>query len=102
MVFMFMNTTKSTSRRQGRLREEGSEGSWSPNVRAIACPGLDPGDRNRIEGLVPGRACLPVGRLAQHNKAHRFKGLSKAFHEQQGLVSIRTLWIQIHYPAKAR
>jgi RNA-directed DNA polymerase len=29
-------------------------------------------------------------------------GLSKAFLEQQGLVSIRTLWIQIHYPAKAR
>ena len=31
---MFMNTTKSTSRRQGRLREEGSEGSRSANVRA--------------------------------------------------------------------
>jgi RNA-directed DNA polymerase len=29
-------------------------------------------------------------------------GLSKAVLEQQGLVSIRTLWIQIHYPAKAR
>jgi RNA-directed DNA polymerase len=29
-------------------------------------------------------------------------GLSKAFLEQQGLVSIRTLWIEIHYPAKAR
>ncbi len=29
-------------------------------------------------------------------------GLSKAFLEKQGLVSIRTLWIQIHYPAKAR
>jgi len=29
-------------------------------------------------------------------------GLSRAFLEKQGLVSIRTLWIQIHYPAKAR
>jgi len=29
-------------------------------------------------------------------------GLSKAFLEKQGLVFIRTLWIQIHYPAKAR
>ncbi len=29
-------------------------------------------------------------------------GLSKTFLEEQGLVSIRTLWIQIHYPAKAR
>jgi RNA-directed DNA polymerase len=29
-------------------------------------------------------------------------GLSKTFLEKQGLVSIRTLWIQIHYPAKAR
>ncbi len=29
-----MNTTKSTSRRQGRLREEGSEGSPMANVRA--------------------------------------------------------------------
>ena len=34
MVFMRMDTTKSTSRRQGRLREEGSEGSRSANVRA--------------------------------------------------------------------
>jgi len=31
----------------------------------------------------------------------RNMGLSKAFLEQQGLVSIRTLRIQIHYPAKA-
>jgi len=29
-------------------------------------------------------------------------GLSNAFLEKQGLVSIRTLWIQIHYPAKAQ
>jgi RNA-directed DNA polymerase len=29
-------------------------------------------------------------------------GLSKAYLDEQGLVSIRTLWIQIHYPAKAR
>ena len=29
-------------------------------------------------------------------------GLSKGFLEKQGLVSIRTLWIQTHYPAKAR
>ena len=33
-VFIVMNTTKSTSRRQGRLREEGSEGSQSAKVRA--------------------------------------------------------------------
>jgi hypothetical protein len=32
-VFMLMDTNKSTSRRQGRLREEGSEGSRSANVR---------------------------------------------------------------------
>ena len=32
-VFIVVNTTKSTSRRQGRLREGGSEGSWSANVR---------------------------------------------------------------------
>jgi RNA-directed DNA polymerase len=29
-------------------------------------------------------------------------GLSNAFLEKLGLVSIRTLWIQTHYPAKAR
>ena len=34
MVFKLMDTTKSTSRRQGRLREEGSEGSPMANVRA--------------------------------------------------------------------
>src|SRR5271157_5586301 len=34
MVFKLMDTTKSTSRRQGRLREEGSEGSRRANVRA--------------------------------------------------------------------
>jgi hypothetical protein len=32
-VFIVMDTNKSTSRRQGRLREEGSEGSRSANVR---------------------------------------------------------------------
>src|SRR4030043_1801432 len=34
MVLMKINTTQSTSRRQGRLREEGSEGSRSAKVRA--------------------------------------------------------------------
>ena len=34
MVFILMDTNKSTSRRQGRLREEGSEGSRRANVRA--------------------------------------------------------------------
>ena len=29
-------------------------------------------------------------------------GLSNEHLEKQGLVSIRTLWIGIHYPAKAR
>jgi RNA-directed DNA polymerase len=29
-------------------------------------------------------------------------GLSNTYLEKQGLVSVRTLWIQIHYPAKAR
>jgi RNA-directed DNA polymerase len=29
-------------------------------------------------------------------------GLSKQYLESQGLVSLRTLWIKIHYPAKAR
>ena len=29
MIFIVMNVNKSTSRRQERLREEGSEGSWS-------------------------------------------------------------------------
>ena len=33
-VFIVMDTNKSTSRRQGRLREEGSEGSPMANVRA--------------------------------------------------------------------
>jgi hypothetical protein len=56
-----MNTTKSTSRRQGREDDRPSEGSRSAYVRAIACPGLDPGDRNRIQGLVPGQ----VGTIQQ-------------------------------------
>ena len=34
MMFMFMNTTKSTSRRQGREGDRPSEGSRSANVRA--------------------------------------------------------------------
>ena len=33
IVFIVMDTNKSTSRRQGRLREEGSEGSPVANVR---------------------------------------------------------------------
>ena len=57
-----MDATKSTSRRQGRLREEGSEGS-----RRQTC---EPTDRNRIEGSAPGE-------LAQHNEARRFRGQGK-------------------------
>ena len=34
VFIVVMDTNKSTSRRQGRLREEGSEGSRSANVRA--------------------------------------------------------------------
>jgi len=34
VFIVIMDTNKSTSRRQGRLREEGSEGSRSANVRA--------------------------------------------------------------------
>ena len=56
VFIVMMDTNRSTSRRQGRLREEGSEGSRSANVRARACPGPDPVDRNRREGSVSGRA----------------------------------------------
>jgi hypothetical protein len=81
---MFMNTTKSTSRRQGRLREEGSEGSRSANVRADGQKPhtrLSPwaswhnttkpeGSRGRVNAAVvhgkftslSGEICLPCGR----------------------------------------
>jgi len=46
-------------------------------------------------------AGLCVGSLRLAKTLSTNMGLSKAFLEQQGLISIRTLWIQIHYPAKA-
>jgi len=61
-VFMIMDTTKSTSRRQGRLREEGVK----PTVGALS--------RSPMATV---RKALPLGepdcRQAgwQHNKAHR-------------------------------
>jgi hypothetical protein len=60
-------------------KEDPPKGRDEPprNASRQACPGLDPGNRNRIQGLAPGRACLPVGRLAQHNKARRFRGQGK-------------------------
>jgi hypothetical protein len=59
-VFITMDTNKSTSRRQGRLREEGSEGSPMANVR-------DDGQKPHIR-LNPW--------ASRHNtsEAHRFGG----------------------------
>jgi hypothetical protein len=85
MVFELLDTTKSTSRSQGRKGDRPSEGRRRANVRAVACPGSDPGDRNRIQGLAPGRACLPVGRLGQHNKAPRFKEQGKGPTDPYGI-----------------
>ena len=65
---MFMNTTKSTSLKQGQ------------------------------EAILTGLSRKGYWRLAK--TLSKNMGLSKAFLEQQGLVSIRTLWIQIHYPAQ--
>ena len=63
---MIMNTTKSTSQRQGRLREEGFEGSRRANVRAKPAPDL-------IRETETAYKAPPLGELAQHNKARRFE-----------------------------
>jgi RNA-directed DNA polymerase len=54
----------------------------------------------RYQAILTGLSRKGYGHLAKTWSTNM--GLSKAFLEQQGLVSIRTLWIQIHYPAKAR
>jgi hypothetical protein len=41
------------------------------------------------------------GLLASCEKISTNMGLSKPYLEKQGLVSIRTVWIQIRYQAKA-
>ena len=41
VFIVIMDTNKSTSRRQGRLREEGSEGSRSANDNFSEPPGAD-------------------------------------------------------------
>jgi hypothetical protein len=51
-VFILMDTNKSTSRRQEQEGDHPFEGSRSANVRARACRGTDPGDRNRKESFV--------------------------------------------------
>jgi len=56
-----MNTTKSTSRRQGRIREDGSEGSLSANVRA--------------DGQKLHKKAQSPGELARHNKALEVQGI---------------------------
>jgi hypothetical protein len=56
-VFIVMDTNKSTSRRQGRLREEGSEGSRSANVRD---DGQKPHTRLSLRASQPHMA-KPVG-----------------------------------------
>ena len=86
MVFMIMNTTKSTSQRQGREGDRPSERSR----RAYA----------RYQAILTGLSRKGYWHLAKTLSTNM--GLSKAYLEKQGLVSIRTLWIQIHYPAKAR
>ena len=59
-VFIVMDTNKSTSRRQGRLREEGSEGSPMANVR-------DDEQKPHI------RLSL-LGELAQHERSPQVQG----------------------------
>ena len=77
MVFMLMDTTKSTSRRQVE----------------------DPENRGRL------RACAlkRYGRKREEGSEGSREDMKSQvrFSKKQGLVSIRTLWIQIHYPAKA-
>ena len=59
-MFIVMNVIKSTSRRQGRLREEGSEGSRSANVRD--------------DGQKPYIRLSPWASRHNTNEAHRFGG----------------------------
>ena len=66
-MFIIMHTNKSASQRQERVREERSEGSQRANVQDGACPGLDPGNRNSIEGLALGR----VGTTQQSPQVQR-------------------------------
>jgi hypothetical protein len=64
------------------LKEAPLKGRNEPprNASSQACPGTEPtnpANGRDIQGLAPGRACLPVGRLAQHNKTHRSAGQGK-------------------------
>jgi hypothetical protein len=85
MVFKLMDTTKSTSRRQ--VEDPGNRG----RLREISA---------RYQAILTGLSRKSYWHLAKTLSTNM--GLSKAFLEKQGLVSIRTLWIQTHYPAKAR
>ncbi len=99
MVLMVINTIKSTSRRQGRLREEGSEGSRSANVRADEQKPhtrLSPwaswhnttkpeGSRGRVNAAVvhgkftflSGEICLPCGRRLMSGFRKGFTRMTK-------------------------
>ena len=115
-----MNTIKSTSRRQGRFREEWSEGSRSAKVRTDEQQSHHPQAgtrkqwgraRTRIGHLInlgfPRHQAILTGlsRKGYWHLARTFAtncGLSKEYLQDQRLVSIRALWIGIHYPATAR
>src|SRR4030043_920743 len=99
MVLMKINTTQSTSRRQGRLREEGSEGSRSAKVRADGQKPhtrLSPwaswhnttkpaGSGGRVNAAVvhgkftflSGEICLPCGRGLMIKTGSRFTRMTK-------------------------
>ena len=100
-----------------KVRAEGKGGRATDRLKEAGeqtCEPTDPANGRDIQGLAPGRVKLGSARyqailtgLSRKSYWHLAKtlstnmGLSKAFLEKQGLVSIRTLWIQIHYPAKA-
>jgi hypothetical protein len=98
---MLMNTTKTTSRRQGR--EADNEGTEQKGLLA-SCENIvkPPGHRPGLPGKVISFHIVPLDPSLSGRGTFRptNMGLSNAFLEKQGLVSIRTLWIQIHYPAK--
>jgi len=52
MVFMLMDTIKSTSRRQARFREESFEGSRSANVRVPSADGIVHGKLTFLSGEI--------------------------------------------------
>jgi hypothetical protein len=87
--------SQNTSRRQEQNREGPSEGFEQSERRAAGdsnCKERQP-ERHTLSRKAPWRCARTMATQT---------GMTNQWLKDQGLVSVKELWVNIHYPAKAR